>query len=201
MRALAKLLAVAVLVASPAALAQRAAPGKTKTPAAAPARAFVKITKEELEKMALAEITALGAKPGSRPTRGARLMEVRAPGPIELPAPVVRREVELSQLPRRAGSVTAAATLVLFTEAGEAARIALTAHFVLPAEAAVYEVPKGSIVTLMLQRGLIEVSAQAVTSADADVGDVVPVMVRPSGKTLRAKVVSRDRVLVAEGEK
>ena len=76
MRALAKLLAVAVLVASPAALAQRAAPGKTKTPAAAPARAFVKITKEELEKMALAEITALGAKPGSRPTRGARLMEV-----------------------------------------------------------------------------------------------------------------------------
>ncbi len=49
-----------------------------------------------------------------------------------------------------------------------------------------------------VRRGLIEVSTQAVTSADGDIGDVVQVLLRPSGRALRAQLVARDRSIAVE---
>jgi hypothetical protein len=42
------------------------------------------------------------------------------------------------------------------------------------------------------------VSTPAVTAGDADVGDVVQVLLRPSGRALRAQLVAKDRALAVE---
>ncbi|MBL8612751.1 MAG: flagella basal body P-ring formation protein FlgA [Myxococcales bacterium] len=193
--------AVTLALAPSVAVAQRAAPGGAAAGAASRPRPLVKVSREEVERMAAIDIEAQVGKAGTKVLRGSRVAFVRAPSALELPSPIVRREVEVAPAPRRAGSVTTAATLVLFTEAGEAARVALTVGLVQAAEAAVYDVPKGSVVTLHLQRGLVEITAQAVTGADADVGDLVSVTVRPSGKALRGRVVAKDRVQITEEQR
>jgi hypothetical protein len=50
----------------------------------------------------------------------------------------------------------------------------------------------------VVSRGLVEVTTPAVTSADADIGDVVQVLLRPSGRALRAELVAKDRALALE---
>jgi flagella basal body P-ring formation protein FlgA len=62
----------------------------------------------------------------------------------------------------------------------------------------VFELVKGAPVTLVVRRGLVEVTAPAVLSVDADVGDIVQVLLRPSGRAMRAHLVAKDRAVALE---
>jgi hypothetical protein len=175
-----------------------AAPASAQPRPTAPARAFTKLSREDVEKLAFGAIEAKIGQPGTKLGKGVRVTQVRAPGPVDLPGPVIKREVEIVPPPRKAGSVATAATLLLSSGDGEPVRVALHVQLSVPAEAATWDVPKGSVVVLVVQRGLLEVTAEGVTAADADLGDVIPVLVRQSGRTLRARVTAKDRALVTE---
>lgn len=117
---------------------------------------------------------------------------------VRVPLAPTRVTIDLTPPARRAGPVVATAVLVFWNDADIATRIPLHLDLSVPPEALVYDVPKGGVVTLVVRRGLVEVSAQAVTSSDADVGDIVQVLLRPSGRALRAELIAKDRALAVE---
>jgi flagella basal body P-ring formation protein FlgA len=94
--------------------------------------------------------------------------------------------------------VAATGVLVFWKESDVVLRIPIHLDLSVPPEALIYDVPKGVALTLVVKRGLVEISTQAVTSSDADVGDVVQVLLRPSGRALRAEIVAKDRAIAVE---
>lgn len=183
------LLALALVVGSAgtaqATPAASAKPKTTRHPAAS-----------ELTELARAAITTSAA----RLPKGAILVAARpsAAGLVDIPLTPTRVTIDVTPPPRRAGTVTATAVLVFWKEGDVSARVPVALELSVPPEALLYDVQKGSVLTLVVRRGLVEVSVQAVASADADIGDVVQVLLRPSGRVLRAQVIARDRALAVE---
>ncbi len=127
---------------------------------------------------------ALGASPLPR---GATLANVRAMS-VEVPAEFQRVTVVLPPLPRRAGPMTAQATVTFLGESDAPLHRVLTpVELTLPPEAAVPEIPRGSTLTLLVRHGLVEVSLPAVAAIDGDIGAVIPMTLKPSGRVLRAR--------------
>lgn len=179
------------------AFAATAAP-HAKAPAvpAKPPATTRRATANELTELARTAISTSAV----RLPKGATLVAARpgAASNLDIPIAPSRVTIEITPPPRRAGSVTATAVLVFWKEADISARVPLHLDLAVPPEALLFDVPKGGILTLVVRRGLIEVSTQAVTSADADIGDIVQVLLRPSGRALRAQVVARDRAIAVE---
>jgi hypothetical protein len=219
MRAHAVLTVLALLVGSaasaPAAPRAKARPAPTQT-AGAPSPAVTQPSgtrhpvANELTELAR---TALASSLVRLP-KGATLLAARpsAASNVEIPVAPSRISIDLTQPARRVGPVTATAVLVFWKDADGAfpalagarstsevsARIPLHLDLSVPPEALVYDVPKGGAVTLVVRRGLVEVTTQAVAAADADIGDVVQVLLRPSGRALRAQIVAKDRAVAVE---
>lgn len=142
--------------------------------------------------------TALSASTVRLP-KGTKILGAR-PSSSDLMVPMApsRVTIDLTPPPRRAGLVTATAVLVFWKDAEVSARVPLHLDLSVPPEGLVFDVPKGGVVTIVVRRGLVEVSAPGVTAADADIGDVVQVLLRPSGRALRGEIIARDRVLAVE---
>jgi flagella basal body P-ring formation protein FlgA len=66
------------------------------------------------------------------------------------------------------------------------------------AEGAVYDVVRGATVAVVVRRGSVEVRTTGFAGADADIGDRLPVQLRPSGRVLRTRLVNKDEALVEE---
>ncbi len=185
MRAVVLALVLALAPAGTAHAVPNAKPKTTRHPAAS-----------ELTELARTAITTSAA----RLPKGATLVAARssAGGLVGIPIAPTRVTIDVTPAPRRAGTVNATAVLVFWKEGDVSTRVPLTLELSVPPEALLYDVQKGSVLTLVVRRGLIEVSVQAVASADADVGDVVQVLLRPSGRALRAQVIAKDRALAVE---
>jgi len=171
------------------------APASTATTTAGAASTMRRPSPGELAELVR---TALSSSPVRLP-KGAKILGAR-PSSNDLLVPMApsRVTIDLTPPPRRAGPVTATAVLVFWKDAEVSARIPLHLDLSVPPEGLVFDVPKGGVVTIVVRRGLVEVSAQGVTAADADIGDVVQVLLRPSGRALRGEVIARDRVLAVE---
>lgn len=149
--------------------------------------------------VALTEITrAAIAASGARLPKGATIAAVHATASVDVPATRDRVTIEVTAPPRRAGSVNTTAVLTFWKAADVTARLPIIIELSVPPEALVFDVSKGAPLSLVVRRGLVEVTAPAVLAADADVGDVVQVLLRPSGRALRAQLVTKDRALAVE---
>lgn len=123
--------------------------------------------------------------------RGATLSNVRATA-IEVPADFAQVRVDLPILPRRAGPTTVQATVTFLGADGAPLRKTNTPiDLVLPPEASFPEIPRGAPITLVIRRGLVEVSVSGVAAIDGDVGGVLPVTIKPSGRVLRARAIDK----------
>jgi len=198
MRALVALVVVALgaVVSGSALSAPNAKPvagGDEKTPASA-GPLLRKPVQGELLAIAREAVAASSA----RLPKGARIVGVRTAAAVEIPVAPSRVAAEITPAPRRAGSVTTTAVLTFFRGADIASRLPVSLDLVVPPEALVFDLPKGTPVSLVVRRGLVEVTTSAVTSVDADLGDTIQVLVRPSGRALRARLVARDRAVADE---
>ena len=147
----------------------------------------------------LAEITrAALAASGARLPKGATVTAVHATAAVEVPATRDRVTIEVTAPARRAGSVSTPALLTFWKAADITARLPVIVELSVPPEALVFEVVKGAALSLVVRRGLVEVTAPAVLAVDADVGDVVQVLLRPSGRALRAQLVAKDRAVAVD---
>lgn len=173
---------------------------RSKAPSSPPAAKAASATRHpvanELTELAR---TALASSQVRLP-KGATLIAARpsTTSNVEIPIAPTRITIDLTRPARRAGPITATAVLVFWKDADVSARVPLRLDLSVPPESLTYDVPKGGVVTLVVRRGLVEVSAPAVASADADVGDVVQVLLRPSGRALRARIVAKGRALAVE---
>jgi hypothetical protein len=162
--------------------------------------ATVRIARKTKRLSATEVATAVRDSLGVTPLpRGAMLANVRA-NSVEVPADFQRVTVALPPLPRRAGLMTTQAT-VTFVGEGEAPvhKIFTPVDLTLPPEAAIAEIPRGSTLTLVVRHGLVEVSLPVVAAIDGDVGGVIPVTIKPSGRILRARVLDKDHAIAVEG--
>ena len=140
--------------------------------------------------------TALGSTPLPR---GAMLANVRGAA-TEVPADFQRVNVELPMLPRKAGATTVQATVTFLGENDAPLQKALTPiELVLPPEAAFPEIARGTPVTLVIRRGLVEVSITGVAATDADIGAILPVTIKPSGRVIRARAIDKTHAVALEG--
>lgn len=131
--------------------------------------------------------------------RGASLTAVRASRGLDVPAGWDAVTAELPRLPRRTGALSTTA-LVTFRAGSEVlGRASVQVDLMLPPAAAAPELARGAAVTLVVRQGLVEIRVGASAGADADVGDTLPVILRPSGRVLRARLIERDTALAEDG--
>jgi hypothetical protein len=131
--------------------------------------------------------------------RGVVLTVVRADRAIDVADGWTRVDVDIPRAPKREGPFSTMAIASFFAADGEAlARIPVPVELGISADGALYDAPRGAAVTLIVRRNYIEVRAAAVTTADADLGDPVPVQLRQSGRVLRARLVAPDQAVAIE---
>jgi hypothetical protein len=132
-------------------------------------------------------------------SRGATISAVRPPRGVEVAAGWDLARAELPRPPHRTGLLQTAATLTLAVGTEVIAILSVPVDVSLSAEAAVWDLPRGGPVTLVVRRGLVEIEAAGVAAADADVGTVFQLTLRPSGHVVRARLVAKDRAELVEG--
>lgn len=133
----------------------------------------------------------------TRIPRGATLATVRAIA-LAVPDGYDRVTVDLPTLPRRAGTVTVTAAVAFLAQGEVLARITVPVDFTVTAEALVPDVAKGAAITLLVRRGLVEVSIGAVAGSDGDAGGTIPVLLKPSGRVVRSRVIDKEHALSLE---
>lgn len=131
--------------------------------------------------------------------RGAALSAVRARGTTVVADGWDVVAAALPRLPRKVGRLATSVQLELSQQGTVIAGLQVPVELTLSAEAALPDVAKGAPVTVVVRRGFVEIQAQAVAGADADVGDALPVLLRGSGRSLRALLVTADRAELVEG--
>ncbi len=175
----------------------RLVPADRRASVAAPAAVRVVRKTQRLDSAAIDALTRNALKSSGLP-RGATLGAVRAPAAIVVPAGYDRVVASVARPPRRQGPFETTIGLDLFGGPEVVAHITVPVQLVLGPEAAAADVPAGALVALVVRRGLVEVSSSATASTAGDVGDVVQVVVRDTGKSLRAQLVAKDRAVAVE---
>jgi hypothetical protein len=140
------------------------------------------------------ELRDLGMKAaGAVSPRGGRVEDLIVSTTLSLAATPSSCALVLAELPAlRRPQMTLPATLVLEV-AGATVRVAASARLALPPDAVAPDISKGSSVSLHLTDGAIEITASAVAATDGDVGQVISVLLRPSGRVARGRLVSKTR--------
>lgn len=156
-------------------------------------RRMVKIGAAEMDRL------ARGALSGSSLPRGATLSAVRAPRSAEVAAGWDAVRASLPRPPHRMGPFTAVAMIHFTAGTEELAAVPVPVDLTLSAEAMAYDLPRGSTLTLVVKRDLVVVEVAAIAGADADVGAILPVTIRPTKRVVRARLVSRERAEIVEG--
>jgi len=130
---------------------------------------------------------------------GVTLAAVRSSRPMDVADGFTRADVDVPRAPKKAGMFSTTAIASLFVEDEVVARFPVPLDLAVSEEGASFDAPRGASVTLIVRRSFIEVRVPGVLTADGDVGDAVPVQLRPSGRVLRARLTSKDEAVALEG--
>jgi len=131
---------------------------------------------------------------------GVSLATVRIDHPVDVAEGWTHVDLEMPRTPKKTGPFETTAVVTFRDDDAEIiARVAVPVAFDVSADGATYDVSRGTGVTLTVRRSLVEVHVPAVAMTDADVGDPLPVQIRLSGRTVRARLVAKDEALAVEG--
>ena len=130
--------------------------------------------------------------------RGAKLSAVHPRATVGVAEGYDSVTASLPRPPRRSGKFSTTATLSFREGDVELSRIEVPIDLDLPKEATQPDVKKGSKVTFVLDRGVVQIKATGTAGADVDVGDALSVTIVDSGRALRGRLVQRDPAVVEE---
>lgn len=168
-----------------------------KVPAKLPEAVRVIRRMRRLLALEIEQITR-AALPATMP-RGTALTALRAPKSIDVADGWDTITATVPRPPHRVGSFPTTVTLAFRAGASSLAEISFPIDVMVTAAGAAFDLPRGSQLTLVVKRGLVEVEAQAIAAADADVGAILPVTLRPSGRVVRARLLTADRAELVDG--
>jgi flagella basal body P-ring formation protein FlgA len=130
---------------------------------------------------------------------GVVLAVVNAERPIEVADGYVRVDVEVPRAPKKPGAFATSAILSFVDGEDQVlSRVAVPIVLAVSEDGAAFDTPRGSNITLLVRRNLVEVRVPGVATVDGDVGDPVSVQIRSSGRVLRAQLLSKDEALALE---
>lgn len=155
-------------------------------------RKMATLTPERLDELTREAVLEAGLK------TGLRLKTVKAPPRIRVAAGYTRVSAKVARPPRKTGEWTTTVVLSFESEEQLLARVAVPVIFDVSAEAALPDASKGQSLTVVVMAGLVEIRAKGIAGENANVGDVLPITLRPSGRVVRARLVAKDRA-VTEG--
>jgi hypothetical protein len=135
---------------------------------------------------------------GEKLPRGTLLHAVRASGTVRIPDGWTEVRCDLPHPPHKAGPFASAVSLSFFAAGQALWTMSVPVDLLLTQEAESYDVPRGSHVTFVIRRGLVEVSSSGTVTIDADVGSVAPVVVMPSGRSLPARLEDARTAVMVE---
>lgn len=130
---------------------------------------------------------------------GVVLAQVEAERSVDVVEGYANVDVDVPRTPKKAGAF-ATSVVVSFLDADDQVllRVPVPVVFAVSEEGAQYDTPRGTSVMLVVRRNLVEVRVPGVATADADVGDALPVQIRTSGHVLHAKLIGKDEALAQE---
>jgi flagella basal body P-ring formation protein FlgA len=130
---------------------------------------------------------------------GVVLAIVNAERPLEVAEGYARVDVEVPRAPKKAGAFSTSAVLSFFDGDGQvSSRVTVPIVLAVSEDGAAYDTPRGSSVTLVVRRNLVEVRVPGVATVDGDVGDPITVQLHGSGRLLHARLSSKDEALATE---
>ena len=138
------------------------------------------------------------ALPATMP-RGTALTALRTPKSIDVADGWDTITASVPRPPHRIGSFPTTVTLGFMSGVERLAEISFPIDVTVTAEGAAFDLARGGQLTLIVKRGLVEVEAQAFAAADADIGAVLLVTLRPSGRVVRARLLTADRAELVDG--
>ena len=141
---------------------------------------------------------ALEAKPIAR---GVKLAGVRADKAVDVADGWTRVDVEVPRPPKKAGNFATTGIVSFYAGDEVVARVAVPLDLAVSEDGALYDTTRGAAITLVIRKNLVEVRAAAFAGADADVGDFVPAQLRPSGRVVRARLISKDEALAEDASR
>jgi hypothetical protein len=129
---------------------------------------------------------------------GVRLVGVQAKSGATLPLLATVGECSLPALAKRPGPSTTTAMVEILHDGQPVRRVAAQVRLLLSEQAARAHVPRGSVITLVIQRASATVSAQGVALQDVEIGQTAPFKVQPTGRVVQARVESATVAAVLE---
>jgi hypothetical protein len=131
--------------------------------------------------------------------RGVSLAKVRADRPVDVADGWTRVDVDVPRAPKKAGTFATTAIASLFVGDEVIARLPVPLDLTVSADGERFDASRGASLTLIVQRLFVEIRTEGFAGADADIGEVLPVQLRPSGRVLRARLVSKDEAIAIDG--
>ena len=161
--------------------------------------AVVRIVRKtrRLEAAEIERIVRSGAGPKLNP--GVTLSAVHPTRAVDIPDGWNKVTASIPRPPRRVGSVTSAASVVFYEDSQTLSMLSIPVELTLSQEATIPDVVHGARVTLIVRRGLVEITSAGTAGADGDVGSVIPIVLHPSGNTVLGRLEDKDHAIAADG--
>ncbi len=158
-------------------------------------RKMQRLAAKQIKSLTEAAIAERGLK------KGITITKIRPPARIKVAAGWDAVRVQLPRSPRRKGKWATTVMLSFEADGERVARVAVRVIFHLTEAATRPDIAKGAPLRLTVESGRVRVTIKAHAGADADVGDTFPVQLRPSGRIVRAKLVTPNQAVAVGGGK
>jgi hypothetical protein len=133
--------------------------------------------------------------------RGVTLASVNADRPFDVADGWTRVDVDVPRAPKKAGPFGTVAILSLLVGDDVIARLPVPIDLAVSTNGATFDIARGASVTLVVRRSFVEVRAPGFAAGDADIGDPIAIQLRPSGRVVRARLMSKDEALALDGDR
>ena len=131
---------------------------------------------------------------------GVTLDGVHPSGSVNVPDGWTRMTAEIPRPPHRVGPVHCDASVTFFEDTQALSVLSVPVEITVSKDAAVADVQHGARLALVIRRGLVEVTSTGTAGADADIGGIVPVVLRPSGRTILARLEDSTHAVAIESQ-
>lgn len=130
---------------------------------------------------------------------GVTLTKVQPGYDVVVPPSASVGAVEIPRHPRQKGPFRTTATVQMSSDGEVVARVPVPVVLEVSEEAARPDVARGARIGLVVDRRSLRIMTQGSCLSDANIGDVVNVLVVPTNRVVRAKITRHDEAQIVEG--
>jgi hypothetical protein len=130
---------------------------------------------------------------------GVALTKLQPSYDVVVPPSATVGSVEIPRHPRQKGPFRTTANVQMVADGSVVARIPVPIVLEISEAAARPDVARGTRIGLVIDRRSLRIMTQGACLLDANIGDVVNVLVVPTNRVVKAKITSRDEAHMVEG--